>query len=142
MYVLDTNVFNWLLDGRIALEKLPSDGAYLATHIQMDEIGRTSDPVRRGMLEHKFREIGTQVVPTETAVPDIAVPDLTKVSDGVMFESLRSALDKANRKKNNPEDALIADVAIQNGYTLITADADLAHVAAQHGGKVLRLKHP
>jgi hypothetical protein len=42
-------------------------------------------------------------------------------------------------KCNNFEDALIAEVAIVNGHTLITADEDLRTVAEQHGCNVAPL---
>jgi hypothetical protein len=42
-YVLDTNIINWLIDGRVKRESLPSDGEFVATHIQIDEINRTSE---------------------------------------------------------------------------------------------------
>jgi predicted nucleic acid-binding protein len=39
-------------------------------------------------------------------------------------------------KSNNTEDALIAEVAIEHGRVLLTADRDLAEVAKTHGCKV------
>jgi predicted nucleic acid-binding protein len=39
-------------------------------------------------------------------------------------------------KLNNSHDALIAEVAIENGRVLLTADGDLAKIAEQHGCEV------
>ena len=62
------------------------------------------------------------------------------MGDGRIFCRLKSDLDLLNYgKSNNSEDALIAEVAIVNGHTLITADEDLRTVAEQHGCNVAPL---
>lgn len=137
MYVVDTNIINWLVDGRLHLKELPSDGAFVATHVQRDELAKTRDEQRRAQLIAKFEKTVDREVPTESAVADISRVDLAKISDGKLYCSLREALSALNKGKlNNSEDALIAEVAIENGWVLITADGDLAHVATAHGCKV------
>jgi rRNA-processing protein FCF1 len=85
-----------------------------------------------------FVELKTEIVPTESFVFDISRFDLSKLSDGVLFGKLKHDLDMLNKSKsNNPQDVLIAEVAIMNGYTLITADRDLADVVEKHGGKII-----
>ncbi len=136
-YVVDTNIFNKLVDGLLRIEDLPSNGSYLATHIQIDEINNTKDTERRARLFLMFAEMRPQVVPTESFVWDVSRWDQGKWSDGVLFEKLKQDLDALNKSKsNNARDILIAEVAIANGYTLLTADRDLAAVAEKHGGKV------
>lgn len=62
------------------------------------------------------------------------------MGEGRIFSRLKSDLDLLNHgKSNNSEDALIAEVAIVNGHTLITADDDLRVVAEQHGCNVTHL---
>jgi hypothetical protein len=46
-YVLDTNIFNKLLDGRLDHSMLPSDRPLLATRLQLQELNRTKDSDRR-----------------------------------------------------------------------------------------------
>jgi predicted nucleic acid-binding protein len=41
-----------------------------------------------------------------------------------------------HREASNIRDALIAEVAIVNGYTLLTADKKLAEAATDHGGQI------
>jgi hypothetical protein len=136
-YVVDTNIFNKLVDGLIGIEDLPSNGPYLATHIQIDEINNTKDSDRRALLFLKFAELRPQVIPTESFVWDVSRWDQGKWSDGVLFEALKHDLDVLNKSKsNNARDILIAEVAITNGYTLVTADRDLADIAKKHGCKV------
>jgi hypothetical protein len=38
--VLDTNIVNWLTDGKIARESLPADAHFVATHVLVDELRR------------------------------------------------------------------------------------------------------
>jgi predicted nucleic acid-binding protein len=46
---------------------------------------------------------------------------------------MREALEAIKSKPNNWQDALIASVALKNGYSLVTADKDLANVAISFG---------
>jgi len=136
-YVVDTNIFNKLVDGVFRIEDLPSDGPYLATHVQIDELNNTKDAERRARLFLMFAEVRPQVVPTESFVWDVSRWDHGKWGDGILYEKLKHDLDALNKSKaNNARDILIAEVAIANGYTLLTADRDLATIAEKHGGKV------
>ena len=61
----------------------------------------------------------------------------SKLGDGSLYSRLKADLDSLNKgKANNTQDALIAEVAIANGYTLVTADYHLAEVARKYGGTV------
>lgn len=56
----------------------------------------------------------------------------------MLYSSIKANLDSLNRgKANNAIDALIAEVAVKNGYTLLVADYHLSEVAKNHGCKVL-----
>lgn len=67
-YVVDTNVFNRLVDGRIELATLPFDAELVATHVQIDEINRTTDTERRAQLFLQFAKIAPELLPTESGV--------------------------------------------------------------------------
>jgi predicted nucleic acid-binding protein len=137
MYVVDTNIINWLVDGRLQPRDLPSDGDLVATHVQRDELEKTKDEQRRAQLLAKFGRTVDLEVPTESLVVGISRVGLAKISGGRLYYSLRSALDARNKGKlNNSHDALIAEVAIGKGWVLLTADSDLAKVAERHGCKV------
>ena len=67
--------------------------------------------------------------------------DHGKLSDGLLFEKLKQELDTLNKSKsNNAQDLLIAEVAIVNGFTLLTSDRHLAEVVEKQGGKVVHFK--
>src|SRR5947209_5918134 len=136
-YVVDTNLINWLIDGKIDRSALPSDGEFVATHIQVDEINRTSDEDRRARLSLILISTIRELLPTESMVWDISRFDWCKMGDGVVYTSIKNELDAKNGgRRSNIHDALIAEVAIVNGFTLLTADADLAEAARNHKGLV------
>lgn len=49
---------------------------------------------------------------------------------------MKADLDALKIKPNNLHDALVAEVALEYGYGLVTADKNLQIVAEQHGIKV------
>jgi predicted nucleic acid-binding protein len=121
----------------LASANLPSDGNFIATHIERDELEKTPDEQHRAQLRAKFKETIDREVLTESPVVTVSRIGLAKISDGKRYSSLRDALSIRNKvKSNNTEDALIAEVAIEHGRVLLTADRDLAEVAKTHGCKV------
>lgn len=137
-YVVDTSVINKFVDGSLAPEHLPDDGDYLASHVQVDELNKTKDEERRARLFLKFATTINNIVPTESLVVGVSRIGQCKISDGILYGVLKSGLGALNgAKSNNSIDALIAEVAIKNGYTLITADYHLQKVSTQHGCRVI-----
>lgn len=140
-YVLDTSVFNQLLDGLISLSDLPPNAEFVATHIQIDELKATKNQQRRTSLLAVFTSIAPEVVPTESGVWDVSRWGEFKWGDGVSYGQIKVALDVANNcKKNNIQDALIGEVAFKNGYGLITSDNDLHLVMTKFNVNVISLK--
>jgi len=136
-YVVDTNIVNWLIDGKINDAQLPSDGQFVATHIQIEEINKTADEDRRARLFITLASSLSGILPTETAISGISREGLSKAGDGALFSSIKNSLDSLNNgKHNNINDALIAEASIVNSHTLLTADSDLAQVTKEHGGLV------
>jgi hypothetical protein len=130
-YIVDTSLINKLLDGNLSTSDLPTDGEFVATHIQRDEINRTKNEERRTQLNLKFNKLIDKFNPTESFVLGTSCLGEAKLGDGATYESVLKELDLLNGgKANNSEDALIAEVAKMNGYTLLTADYHL-HKAAE-----------
>ena len=161
--MLDTNVFNHILDGRLDPEQLR--GRHLvATHVQRDEIQATRDEERRSALMGLFDDFVPQrtpttsavagvsvageacgsasgVVPTESFVFDVSRWDEAKWSrEDHVFSAMLSDLDALNGAKgNNIKDVLIAETAFRNGWTLVTDDTDLAQVATRYGCRCMNM---
>lgn len=132
--VVDTCIINKLVDGLIEPEDLPGDGEFLMSHIQIDELNKTKDEERRARLFLKFAKTITQVVPTETTILGVSRLGECKLGDGAVYSAIKAELDSLNGgKANNTMDALIAEVAVDNGYTLLTADFYLSEAAKAHG---------
>ncbi len=137
-YVLDTNVFNMVLDGRAELPALGPGLSYFASYVQRDELTATRDEPRRLRLLRQFAEIDPSALPTESFVIGVARMGMAKLSDGVLFNGIRDELHRRNRRKpSNTQDALIAEIAIRTGLTLVTEDRDLAQVTTQYGGSAI-----
>ena len=133
-YILDTCIFNWLLNERISHDDLPKDAHFVITHLQIDEINKTNDEDLRARLQLILTRITHEVVHTENFVFGISRFDHAKLGKDSPYSRLVSELNKlSNRKSNNIRDALIAEVAIQNSYGLLTADRNLAKVARRNG---------
>jgi predicted nucleic acid-binding protein len=128
-YVVDTSLINKLVDGIVGADELPTDGTFVASHIQLDELKRTKDPERREALLRKFHEIVGETLPTESFVLDISRLEEARLGDGAQYEVIKRELDSRNRgKRNNAQDALIGEIALKNGYVLLVADFDLYQV--------------
>ena len=141
-FLVDTNIFNKLLDGTILLESLPTGCPYVATHIQIDEINNTSNAGRRAQLFLMFAKVSPKIIPTESFVFDISRWGECKWSDGVLHNKLKRELDSLNNSKaNNTNDVLIAEVAIVSNYTLITADKHLADLVKDNLGQSIYLDY-
>jgi predicted nucleic acid-binding protein len=134
-YIFDTNIFNRLVDGTFLLKELPSDAEFAATHIQIDELNKTKDTERRAKFFFRFAETAPAFVPTESFAIGISRLEQAKGSKvDNLAQQIRNDLDGLNKSKpNNIQDALIAEVAAANNFTLVTADYDLAQVAKKHG---------
>jgi hypothetical protein len=134
-YIFDTCVFNRLADGKIGLTEISANGKFYATHVQLDELRATKQHVRREELVAVFKEVGPNLLPTETFVWGVSGFG-SKWSDGQLFNNLKACLDAKEKKANNAQDAVIAEVAIRQSLILVTADRYLAEAARQHGANV------
>jgi len=142
--VFDTNAFNSFLDDDKATSiAMPN---IITTHVQLNELKATKDPVRKERLLNAASEIITETVPTETMIFPLVFKE-QQFSDGKIHRKILDALnyeanDFSNKKrkqkeKNNHKDAQIAEVALNNKHTLVTDDPELTTVLKSLGGNVI-----
>jgi predicted nucleic acid-binding protein len=136
--MFDTNVFNWLVQRDLSINDLPLNGEFVATPVQRSELEATPGDEKREALLAKFSEVVTDLysAPFAFDVPGAGF-DQGRWTDGKLASAIRSDLDRHRKKRNNIQDALIAETAITNGFTLVTCDGALRHVAEAHGCQVL-----
>lgn len=143
-YILDTNVFNHVLDQKISLEELQGHELF-STHIQEDELKQTPSLQKRESLLSVFKRADTINIPTKTTVWGVSAWGRGEWSSGdgmydAILERVRT-LDRTSGKKKLPEnqsrDALIAETAIKAGLILITNDKNLTIAARENGCQVV-----
>lgn len=142
-YMLDTNIFNRLVEGRLEISDLPSDDEFFATSIQIQELNATSNEHQRATLIGKFSEISPKIDAIKTSLWGYAsFGESAWGAEGDHYEKIKAELDFLNKNKpSNAADALIGEVSISNHHTLVTTDQYLADVVQRYGGKVRRVEH-
>ncbi len=121
-------IINRILDHELELGFFKSpDKQFFTTHVQKDEINNTQNENRRNELLAIFEEVKNEI-PTESAFWDFSDWDRSKWAEDDLAEEILKELNKKDKRKSNPNDALIADTAIKNNYTLITEDGPLYEV--------------
>ncbi len=141
-YMLDTTVFNHLVNEELGSLRISISRPIYVTHVQLNEIQCTRDPLRLQALLGMFTAIESERIPTTTAVYGISeFGEAEYSSDHRLYQSLLSMLDSKNKsKRNNVRDVLIAETAIQHKLVLVTDDCDLSDVVREIGGEVVSLK--
>lgn len=138
-FVLDTCIFNWILDGRIGINDLPSGGMFYATPVQRAELCATADAARREFLLSTLEAITPSLLYAESFMFGVEGAGFgqAKWSDGKTYPALKALLDAKGPKASNTQDALIAEVAFKSRMSLITADKILKEVAESFGIRVV-----
>ena len=146
--MLDTNLFNRVADGNVALGAFQGLRLY-ATHVQWDELNATKDIGRVAALRKAFELLGPKVVSTSSTVWDVSKWNQAGwgTEDGFfqrMLKRLReldAETGKPHRDPNNPvRDVLIAETAIKNGLRVISGDQNLRRIIEEFRGRALELE--
>ena len=138
--MLDTNIFNDILNKNIRLSSIRENIKCFVTHIQLDEIKQTQNEERKKKLLEIFNKVTDKKIPTDTFVLGVSRLGQAKLSNGKLYKSILDKLNKKNKnKKNNDKDVLIAETAKNNGFALITHDMDLFKVATKFGVVIVNL---
>jgi len=147
-YMLDTNVFNDVLDGKISPTALTGH-RLLVIGVQAAELNATRNSERRADLWAVFEEISPSKEPAASFAWGIegAGWDEAYWNDGSgnfqrMFARL-GELDSQKKKNtgdlNKMRDILIAETAIKNCAVLVTRNCNLRQAVCEFGGRASRL---
>ena len=148
-YMLDTNIFNRVLDGQVRIDVLQGRILF-ATHIQLKELRRTKCETRRMQLVALFRHLKPRKIRTSTWFygEDAIGEGLWASGDGVYERMLKrlEELDreagkrpKGARRLNQSRDVRIAETAIKHGLTVVTTDPQLLKLIPEFGGRAITL---
>lgn len=114
--MFDTNVFDKLLEGNVALVDLPDDLIYYVTHVQYDEIQKMSNHTKKERLLRLVRLVGAEEVPTSVFVLDYSRLDKAELGGDPDFDKLTGG------NKKHIEDAIILLTAKKRKAILISED--------------------
>lgn len=144
--MLDTNVFNDLLDGKIPSASLVGC-RLLVVGVQADELSRTRNPKRRADLLANVKEVNAKTILASSFAFGIEGAGFGQAywNDGSgnfkkMCDRLReldSRRKKGMRPLNQERDILIAETAIKNNAILVTGDRNLRQVVSEFGGRAI-----
>lgn len=133
--ILDSNVFDNLLSGKISLNDLDiNNNEIFITHIQVDEINECTDKFKRASLFNLLTEIRPEKIPTETFALGLSKFGNAKLGDAILFQKLR------NSNLNHSKDALIGETAIKQNLILITNDKRLKNKVNELGGTAMNIE--
>jgi predicted nucleic acid-binding protein len=144
-YMLDTNVFNDLLDQKIS-PSLFVGYDVIATGVQLDELKATRRDERRTSLITVFNDVAPVTTPASSFALDIEGAGFGQAywnDQTGRFEDMLASLQASDGKdkgKNQLRDILIAETAIKNGATLVTRDSNLRKVVVEFGGRAVSLE--
>lgn len=144
-YIIDTNIFDMILDGRLRLEDIDNQEQWFVCPVQICELKNipeiTPDRKQRKLdLLGKLNEINPDWLPSSTFMLDTvgAGLDEGEINDASLVPKFTDAINQhliSKKKKseagrkNAVQDALILEVAMKHGLTLITADKALSETA-------------
>lgn len=129
--MLDSNVFDEVVDGRLDLSAFRQGPTIYITHVQRDELSRCPDPERRGLLDRAFSDISPKALQTASFVLGASRLGEARLGDAGHFHRLRGT------SARHTEDALIAETAIKERVVLVTRDHRLQARARGVGGDAI-----
>ena len=113
--MIDTCIFNHLLDGFYSVDDLPM-GEYFITHIQHDELQATKNADRRNELLRTLHVVSPNSEPTSVFVPGVSRLNQACLGNGKYYSQILSKLDFRKNKKSNCNDAIIGDTEGKKGH--------------------------
>ena len=141
-YMLDTNVFNHLIEGSIQLTNLPKDNPIFVTHLQFNEISNCPITEKRELMLELIKELPDDMIPTNTAICGISAAGHCRIGNGKIYSEILAKLDTIKTRKNNSNaiDSLIGETSIIENLTLISNDQSLIQIVSELGGTILDLR--
>lgn len=132
-YLLDTNVYDYILDNAVSAELVSRCGSVFITNVQISEIHNISNETRKEALLKLVHQIRPEKLQLRS---EIWLDDLRWDDDQVWIDDVSDDCVQllGNASRNIPwKDALIAEVAMHDGLFLVTRDQRFAARAVRSG---------
>lgn len=127
-YMLDTSAIGEIAEGEIGAKTLyTTTDRFYVTHIQKDELKAAGGYAR--VLLNVIEVVDATENATEGMIFGISRLGAAKLGRG---EYMGEMLDSMPPDDNNMKDVLIAETAIQNGYTLVADDKNLKNTVNEN----------
>ena len=140
-FMLDTSTINWILDQKVSAGDWTLRGPVFVTDVQLLELMQTPLPERRESLAGVLSILRPSVIRPD-ALASMAYDfglgreeETYQRSLGRQAPLMAAAL--GGRFERNFRDALIAEAALANALTLVTADEGLSSSAGPHIGDAI-----
>jgi hypothetical protein len=142
--MLDTNVFNHLVEGKITLSSF--DGhRLLVTGVQRAELCATPDDVKRAALCAGVEEVNPELIAASSFAWGIDGAGWNQAFWNDRSDTFKTmltrfqAIDPKNRKRtlNQLRDIFIAETAMKHGAILISSDEKLRQLVSEFGGSAV-----
>lgn len=135
-FMLDTSTINWILDQKVSAGDWTLRRPVFVTDVQLLELMQTPLPERRESLMGVLSILRPSVIRPDALAPmaydfGLGLEEETYRSLGRQAPLMAAAL--GGRFERNFRDALIAEAALANALTLVTAYAKLARMARSFG---------
>lgn len=132
-YMLDTNVYDYLLNNAVPLDLVSRCGAIFITNVQLSEVQNIPNHERRAALLMLIEQLGPQKLQLKSG---IWLDELRWDDQQVWIDEVSSDFGEllGQATRNLPRmDALIAEVALHKGLILVTSDTKFASRAQKCG---------
>lgn len=125
------------MEGKLTIADLPNDAIFCASEVQINEIGKTKDPMKRKQLEDTFHRVGPKISEPKTTPWNYGKWGNGKWDmKGKYYDEILQGLRSLHSNKSSDVgDALIGEISITENCTLISTDKDLIAVVNKLGGK-------
>ena len=127
-FLLDTNVFDFILDNSIEVGKLMTIGDFYTTNVQYSELKNISNDARRDELLKIYSDLQQTKVNLESG---IWIDDLYWDDEQIWVDDIgQTAQDFTESKHKKPwKDALIGEIAKNKELILVTNDINFRNKA-------------
>jgi predicted nucleic acid-binding protein len=137
-YLLDSNIFDAILDQNLSIEALQRSGRFVVTQVQQSEIRNIPNEGRRIKLLHVLQLLDPEKLPLDSG---IWLDDLHWDDEQPWRDDLGSDCEHFTKgKENKPwKDALIGEVAKHHDLILVSNDAKFLKKAVEAGIQTMSL---